>query len=164
MNLQFYLEKLTKSNEFKKFKKENLSAYFCSGFFSIDKKGNDNQQHLDFFVKDTGKAFSFQMEKGINLVELEYYKDSPGKLNEKIDFDFNKIEEKIINKMQEEKIKNEMQKLLFSLQNIDRKDTLIGTIFISGLGLIKTRIDLKTSEIIEFERKSFFEFFKIIKR
>ena len=50
MNLQFYLEKLFASDEFKKFKKENKDAYFCSGFFSIDKQGRDNQQHLDFYI------------------------------------------------------------------------------------------------------------------
>ena len=44
MNFQSYFEKLANSEEFKKFKSDNSEHYLCSGFFSIDKRGNDNQE------------------------------------------------------------------------------------------------------------------------
>ena len=53
MNFQFYIEKLHNSEDFKKFMKENLDAYLCSGFFIIDfenPKNPDNKSHLDFYI------------------------------------------------------------------------------------------------------------------
>jgi len=38
MNMQFYVEKLSHSEEFKEFMKKNPDAYLCSGFFVIDKE------------------------------------------------------------------------------------------------------------------------------
>ena len=165
MNLQFYLEKLFASNEFKKFKKENKDAYLCSGFFSIDRQGKDNQQHLDFYIPSSKKMFSVQLEKGFELVPLENYdKRVPEKLKETLDFDFDEIEDKIINKMKEENVNKQIQKLLLSLQNMEGKNFIIGTIFISGMGILKVTIDLDENKITNFEKKSFFDMMKIIKR
>ncbi len=164
MNFQFYLEKLFESPEFKKFKSENSEIYLCSGFFSIDKKGEDNQQHLDFYVPSTKKTFSFQLEKGL-VVPLEDYDDRiPKKIDEKLDFYFTEIERMIRKKMEEEKITKEIQKLLFSLQNMKDKNFLIGTIFISGMGILKVTFDLDEKKIVGFEKKSFFDMMKIIKK
>ena len=55
MNFQFYLEKLYSSAIFKNFMKENQKAYLCSGFFTIDKEGKDNQIHVDFYIPETKK-------------------------------------------------------------------------------------------------------------
>ena len=165
MNLQFYLEKLLASNEFKKFKKENKEAYLCSGFFSIDRQGKDNQQHLDFYIPSNKKMFSFQLEKGFELVPLENYDGrAPEKLSEKIELDFDEIENLIIDKMKDENVNKQIQKLLLSLQSLEGKNFIIGTIFTSGMGLLKITIDLSENKIINFEQKSFFDMFKIIKK
>ncbi len=165
MNLQFYLEKLFASNEFKKFKKENKEAYLCSGFFSIDRQGKDNQQHLDFYAPSNKKMFSFQLEKGFEIVPLENYDErAPEKLSEKIEFDFEKIEDLIINKMKDENVNKQIQKLLLSLQSMEEKNFIIGTIFISGMGILKVTIDLSENKIVNFEQKSFFDMMKIIKK
>lgn len=165
MNFQFYLEKLFDSEEFKKFKKENKDAYLCSGFFSIDRQGKDNQQHFDFYVPSNKKMFSFQLEKEFEIVPLENYGEMiPEKLSEKINFDFDEIEDIIINKMKEENVNKQVQKLLLSLQSLEGKNFIIGTIFISGMGLLKVTIDLSENKIINFEKKSFLDMFKIIKK
>ena len=41
---------------------------------------------------------------------------------------------------------------------------LIGTVFISGLGIIKVNIDIKDKKIIEFEKKSFFDMVNVLRR
>jgi len=164
MNFQFYLEKLFASDEFKKFKKENKGAYLCSGFFSIDRQGKDNQQHLDFYIPLTKEMFSFQLENG-ELSQLKNYDERvPEKLKENLDFDFDEIENIIINKMKEENVNKQIQKLLFSLQKMKEKNFLIGTIFISGMGILKITIALDENKIIDFEKKSIFDMFKIIKK
>ncbi len=73
MNSQFLLEKLKASEEFKNFKKENPAAYLCSGFFVIDMENKEtgNQYHFDFFVPESKKTFSFELETEIRLVPLE---------------------------------------------------------------------------------------------
>ena len=165
MKRQFYLEKLFESEEFKKFKSENQDAYLCSGFFSIDKKGKDNQQHLDFYVPSTKKMFSFRLENEIALVPLESYDERiPEKLDQNLDFDFNEIENMIVSRMKQENVKKEIQKMLFTRQNMEGKNFFICTIFISGMGILKVTIDLDEKQITDFGKKSFFDFMKIVKK
>ena len=163
MNLKFYLEKLYDSNNYKKFIKENPSAFLCSGFFSIDKVGKDNKQHFDFYVDK--KIFSFQLEENCKKVPIEIFdKKVFEKINQDIDFDFDEVEEIIFNKLQEEGVKNKIEKILLSLQNLKTKDFLIGTVFVSGLGIIKINIDIGKMKVTDFEKKSFFDMVKLIKK
>jgi len=189
MNSRFLLEKLECSDEYKKFISENKDAYLCSGFFVVDlaKENPENKFHFDFYVPSTKKTFSFELENGnlqrvlhnssdptteivefgsgIKLVELERNEDKIlEKVSMKNPFDFEKIKEKILIEMELKKITNKIQKMIFSLQNIDKKDILIGTIFISGLGLIKADLDLSENIFTEFEKKSLFDMMKIVKK
>ena len=166
MNFQFYLEKLENSDIFKKFKKENPKAYLCSGFFTIDKVGNDSQRHLDFYVLKDKKMFNFKFEDKINLVQADYASDVVLKpLKEDIDFEIKEIEFLISKRMEKEKIKNKLQKILISLQNVKGKPVLICTVFVSGFGLLRVNIDISSSKpkIILFEKKSFFDVIRRVK-
>jgi len=93
MNLQFYLEKLFASDEFQNFIKENPSAYFCSGFFSINMEGKENIIHIDYVIPETKKIFSFQLNNKISIIPVE---QSGGVVLEDIspdiNFDFEEIE------------------------------------------------------------------------
>ncbi len=166
MNLQFYLEKLQNSEEYKKFMKKNSDAFFCSGFFTIDETRKEkDQQHLDYFIPSTNKMFSFQLGENINLTTIENFgKDFVPTPIQDVAFDFGKIKEMVLKEMEKNKIKKKIQKILLSLQNKDNKNFLIGTIFISGLGLLKIKFDLEKDELVEFEKKSFFDMMKIIKK
>jgi len=163
MNLQFYLEKLENSDAYKKFKKENSDSFLCSCFFSIDKEGNDNKQHLDFFVPSKNKMFSFQLESEIKLVPAETaeknfkFKKISG--NSKLEFE--EIEKIILDEMEKQNIKSKIQKILIILQNKDKKDFWICTVFISGFGLLRTHIDDSEKKITLFEKKSFMDILSI---
>ena len=61
-------------------------------------------------------------------------------------------------------MKTKIQKILLSLQKIKNDDFLTGTVFISNLGMIKIKITLPDEKITEFEKKSFLDMFKIIKK
>ena len=161
MNLKFYLEKLQASEEYKNFMKENPKAYLCSGFFIIDKIENDGKQHLDYYMPSIKKTFSFQLENEIKLVPIEMIDEKvPAKILFDYDFDFEKIEQIILNEMIYKGIKNKLQKILLSLQNSEGKNVLVGTVFISAMGLLKVRISIPEMKIIEFEKKSFFDILK----
>lgn len=165
MNLQFYLEKLNSSDNFKKFIKENPEAFLCSGFFVIDKQGKDNKQHFDFFVPSEKKIYSFQLENNMQLVPIESKNNTiPKKISMNCDFDFDEIENLISQEKEKQNIKNKIQKILLSLQKVNGKDFLIGTAFISSLGLIKINIDLSENKITDFKKKSFFDIMNVFKK
>lgn len=163
MNFQFYLEKLKSSEGFQTFKKENPASFLCSAFFAIDKCGNDNKQHFDFFANE--KIFSFQIENNCKKTELKNYSnETPAQVSDNVDFDFAEVEKIIQAKMNAGNVKNKIQKILLSLQNFEKVNYLIGTIFISGMGMIKIKINLNKMKIEDFEKKSFFDMFKVLKK
>jgi hypothetical protein len=166
MNFQFYFEKLIESNDFKNFVKENKDAFLCSGFFVVDKKGEDNKQNIDYFVPSINKMFSFKMNNGVELVPIEDFGKNfkPEKIPDNINFDFTWVEDIVQDRMEQDKIKNKIEKLLLSLQTKDKKNYLLGTIFISALGLLKVKIDLDERKIVDFEKMSFFDMMKIVKK
>ena len=164
MNLQFYLEKLYSSGVFKNFMKENPKAYMCSGFFTIDKEGKDNQRHVDFYIPESKKMFSFRLEKEIEKIPVELItKKIPSEIKPKLDFSFENVEKMIGNEMKKKNITNKLQKIIFSLQNIKGKNFLVCTVFLGMLGLLKVHIDLEKQEIILFEKKSFFDLMRRVK-
>jgi hypothetical protein len=166
MNLQFYLEKLDESDEFKEFVKEMKTAYLCSGYFSVDKEGKENKQNLDFYVPATGKFYSFDLSGDVKKAEIESFgKDFiPEGISVDLNFDFDEMEDLIVEKMAEEKVTNKVQKIFYSLQQKDGKPSLIVTVFISGMGLLKIIIDIKAKKVTAFEKKSLFDMFKIVKK
>lgn len=164
MNFQFYLEKLYSSAIFKNFIKENPKVHMCSGFFTIDKEGKDNQIHFDFYIPDSKKMFSFRLEKDIEKIPVEVMtKKIPLEIKPNFNFNLKDVEEMIIDEMKKQDITNKLQKIIFSLQNIKGKNFLICTAFISMLGLIKIQIDLKEKKIILFEKKSLLDLMKRVK-
>src|SRR3989338_4499669 len=185
MNIQFFLEKLKGSDEFKKFKKENPSCYLTSCFITIDIEGKEknNQYHLDFFVPVSGKVkdelgtwWSFKLEKGVELEQLQkmdmsYVKSedipdfikNPSKISAKSTIEFDDIERLIQEEMDKNKITNKIQKILMVLQKQSDSDFVekyVCTVFISGLGLLKVIIEDANDgggKIVFFEKKSFFD-------
>ncbi len=165
MNLQFYSEKLHSSETFKKFRDENKEAYLCSIFFTIDKEGNDNQIHLDYFVPEGKKMISFQLNGEIKKIPLDVYDEKvPERIPLNFDIDFWEIERMVATKMEVENIKNKMQKIILSLQRINGENFLVGTVFISMLGMIKIKINAAKKEIVDFEKKSMFDILKVVKK
>ena len=102
------------------------------------------------------------MENNCRKVEIEQLEDKvPEKLELNFDFDFNEIEKLVLDKMEVEKIKSKIEKMLFSLQNIKGKNLLIGTVFISMFGLLQVHVDVKKNKVILFEKKSFFDMLSV---
>ncbi len=165
MNLHFYLEKLHDSEEYKDFMLENPDAYLCSGFFIMDFEKADHQRHLDFYAPTLKKVLSFKLENGIEKVPIDTFDDrTPKKLFIDYDFDLDDIEEIIRKRMVEEKVKSKIQKILLSLQNTEGKDLLTATVFVSGLGMLKINIDPVSKKVIDFDRKSFFDILKVVRK
>ena len=168
MNFHFYIEKLFSGEEFKKFIEENKDAYPCGGFFVIDLenlKNPDNKNHVDYFVPSINKMFSFQLEEGVKMVLVENQGEVvPKEIKINYNFDFEEIEKLILEKMSEEKVDKKIQKILLSLQNKDGKDFFVGTVFVSGMGLINVHIDVDDMKVTNFESKSFMDMINVFKK
>lgn len=162
MNFQFYWEKLQNSPEFKEFVKENPEAYSCSGFFTLDKEGTDNQRHIDFYLPSEKKIFSFKLQEGgIEKVPMEIISEkAPEPISLNVDFIFEDVESLISREMEKQNLKNKIQKIMISLQNFQENPILVCTVFISMLGILKVHIGLegdRKGEVTLFEKKSFFD-------
>lgn len=165
MNLQFYLEKLNSLDNFREFIKNNPKAFYCSSFFVIDKEGNDNKQHFDFFNPIDNKIMSFQLEDDGKMVPLEFVNITiPTEVSIDIDFDFDYIERKILGEMVVKEIKNKIQKIILSMQKVNGRNLLVCTVFLSGFGLVKVNIDLDENRITDFDKKSFFDMVRVFKK
>ncbi len=168
MNFQFYLEKLFDSSEFASFKKENKEAYLCGGFFIVDLenlKNPENKSQVDFFVSSTKKMFSFKLDTGVEIIPVEQFDKEriPEKVPDNLDFDFDEIDEFMRKKMQDEKMNNKLQKIIISVQNLEKKTYLLCTVFLSGMGILKVHFSLPDKKITLFEKKSFFDMIKMVK-
>lgn len=167
MNFQFLLEKLVSSEEFRKFKNENPDAYPFGGFFSFDIENDEknNQYSLDYFIPKFRKAVSFKLEKGVEMLPITIQNEQ--KFNEigaNYSFDFNEFKELIEKEMEKKGMKEKLQKILYSLQNFEKEDYLLATVFLSGFGILQANIKIHNREIIKFEKKGFMDFLKIIKK
>jgi hypothetical protein len=162
MNFQFYLEKLYANKHFQEFREAEKTAYPCSCFFTTDKKGKDNKQHFDFFIPETKELFSFKLESGGEKVPVEVFEGiTPTEIGLNYDFEFKEIEKLILTRMEKDKIKGSLEKMLFSLQKVKEKELLVGTVFLSMMGLLQVHVDITEMKITHFEKKSFFDIVKI---
>ena len=63
--------------------------------------------------------------------------------------------------MEKDNVKNKIQKYLFSIQKQKGKHYIIGTVFVSNLGMLRVKICLDDMQVIDFEKKSFFDVLKV---
>ena len=167
MKFQFYNEKLINSKEYQKFTKQHPEAFACSGFFILDilNNGKENKASIDFWLPKEKKMYSFKLDGKTEFVNVENFDPrTPEKLSMNYNFDLKDYEELIREKMSEEMIKGNIQKIIFSLQKLNKKDYLVITVFLNNLGLLKINIDIADNKITHFEKKSFFDMLKVIKK
>lgn len=168
MNFQFYLEKLIDNDNVQNFLRNNKDAYPCSCFFAVDfenLKNPQDKQHIDFFVPSLNRIFSFQLEDNCNIVEIENIGDKAlDKISMNYDFDFEEFWRIIEDEKNRQQITHKTQKIIFSIQNVDGKDLIIGTVFISNLGMIRVNYDISERKILLFEKKSFFDLVNVFKK
>lgn len=164
MKFQFYYEKLLASDEYLKFRNEHPSAYPCSGFFALDleKDGENNQCHFDFWLPEFEKMYSFKVTGPVEFVNVENFDKRPfEELSMNYTFDLKDIMKSVEDRMQEDNIKGNMKKLMFSLQKLNGVDYLVSTVFLDNMAMLKVNYDLSEEKITDIEKKSFLDIFKI---
>ena len=70
----------------------------------------------------------------------------------------------IEDEMKKQGVKSKIETIILSLQEVDNKDYLIATVFVSMLGILKINILLPEKKITLFEKKSFFDIINVLKK
>ena len=106
--------------------------------------------------------YSFSIENGVKKMPVEMFGEAePKKIALNYELDFNDVEKIIEERMVEEKIGGKITKLLYSMQHLEGKDYLVGTVFLSMLGMLKVHYDIVDKKIVLFEKKSFMDMIKV---
>jgi len=157
-------KKITESNAFNKFKKDNPDAILCAAFFITDFFGNDNKKSLDYKVKDKIFTFSLDEHDNIKMHEDKLIKESGNKfpelkeVNPNLEIDLDDIEGGAKVRALDEGISAKFNKIISVLQNYNHegveKEIWNLTCMLEGLIILHLLVDAKTGKIIKFERKS----------
>lgn len=116
-----------------------------------------------FFVPSQKKIFSFKLQEGegVEKIPLETISEKdPEPISLDVDFIFEDVESLISKEMEKRNLKQKIQKIMISLQNLKGKEILVCTVFISMLGILKVHIGLEgegKGKVTLFEKKSFFD-------
>ena len=165
MNINESYNKILKSKEYRDFMEQNKSAYLCSCFFMLDKENNSQEIHFDYYIGSEKKMFSFKINSEITLVLLEVFdKRIQEKLNLNKNIELENFEKLIVERMEKENIRESIKKFLYSFQCVKGKNLLLVTVFLSKLALLKVSIDISNIEIMDFEKKSFFDMVNIFRK
>ncbi len=160
------LEKIESSQEFKQFKKQHPDAYLCAGFLVLDYEQGNNQQQLDYSLKN-GKIFTFSLSS-IGKVTFKEAETMPGakkllELSRKIKIDIDEVKKLIEKRMEKEEIQNKILKIIAVLQKHKEKQIWNLNCILEGMGILQVHIDCMNRKILKFEKRSLFDFVKKIK-
>ena len=101
----------------------------------------------------------------ITISPTEFFdKRVPDKLNLNKKMEIDNFEKLIVEIMEKENLKETVKKFLYSFQSVDGKNLLFATVFLSKLALLKVSIDISKMEIIDFDKKSFFDIISFVKK
>ena len=148
-------DKLKKSKEFLKFKKENKNTFLASCFTMMENK--EGKWQFDFYLPNKNKMTSFNVNDKIEVQEEEGIFQKVKKEIKKLDLKKVKINLdealKIINK----KHKENFTKKIIVLQNLERIVWNI-TLLDNNMKILNIRIDAVNGKILKDKEESLLEF------
>jgi len=158
VKLKPYIEKLSKSNEFKKFTAKNPQAYLAAGFFVIDLVEGKNIHQLDYYHPDNKKMTTFTLDKGVEAKESDSANEIvPKKINAEVNLDLDIIKGLVEDEMKNNIITTKLQKIIAVLQNLDNKLIWNLNCITTDMGIIKVHIDDDSHSILKFEKINLFD-------
>lgn len=169
MKTQHYLEKLEKSEDFKKFIKSDPKAYLCSIFFVRDFEENHNETQIDFYSPKTKKITSFKVDGKVEKSPLDKKAETllhkifvPTKIEPDIKLEIDKIKPIIMDDMHNRGLTDTINKVLVILQNIDDRNIWNCTCFLKGMGLLQAHVEDSSASVLFMDKKSFFDMIKFV--
>jgi len=170
MKADIYIKKVTGSQDFKQFMKEDPKAYLCSLFFTKDFNEKHTDVQVDFYSPKRDSIISFKANKGVERVPelkkaetMTHKKFIPKPLTDKIMVDLDEIEPSLVDEMHNRGMTYQIDKIL-AFVNITEGEVIWNcTAFLRGLGLLIARLEDKTNTVLFMEKKSFFDLISFTK-
>ena len=157
MNFKEALEKLEKSSEFLKFRKENPKAYLCAGFFVLDFESNQDTQQIDFQCEEKIAAFSVAKEISIKMEETADKKKVPS-IKPEIKIDVDEMQKIAGREIEKNKISTKLNKIIAILQMHDEKQIWNLTCIFASLVMLRLHIDAFSGNVLRADKSSLFDF------
>ena len=163
MKLSELFEKLEKSSEFKKFKKQNKNAYFCAAFFVFDYDSGEEKKQLDYYISEEEGIMTFMLAEKIiaKKAEMAQNEKLPEIKKPEIKIDLPEVLDTV--KKEAEKQNFKPAKIIAVLQRLKANEQLIWNITaFSGFTILRMHIAMD-KKILMNEKKSMMDLMQIEK-
>ena len=163
MKIQPYVDKLNESSEYASFVKENPDAFMAAGFFVIDFEQNNNIHQLDFYVPSKKKIAAFTLDEGVIVQMLDAMNDTkPTKLDPNTNIDLEELKGIVQDEMKNRGMTENIGKMIAILQNVEGKKIWHVNCILSGMHVLKSKVDDSDKSVLELDKKSMMDFVKKI--
>jgi len=161
MKIQPYIDKLNAAPEYAKFMKENPDAFMAAGFFVIDFENGANVHQLDYYVPSKKKIAAFTLDNKVMVQMLDAMnEEEPQKLDAQVGIDLDALQGIVDDEMKNRGMSEKINKMIAILQNVDGKKIWHINCVLSGMQILKAKVDDSDKTILEMERKSIMDFVK----
>ena len=161
MKIQPYVDKLNSSKEYASFVKENPDAFMAAGFFVIDFEQNHNIHQLDFYVPSKKKIAAFTLDDSVIVQMLDAMNDAePSKLDPSTNIDLEELKGIVQDEMRNRGFSENIGKMIAILQNVEDKKIWHVNCVLSGMHILKAKVEDSDKSVLEMDKKSMMDFVK----
>ena len=164
MKFSHYVERVEKSEEFKKFKKENPDAFLCAGFFVLDYETARNQHHLDYYLPKKKKIATFILDDKIEIRIGEPLKAKDKKkiivLEPESRLDLDMLKGIVEDEMKNHTVTGEINKIISVFIMMDKRKVWSLNCILSGLNIVNMHVDDASDTILKFEKVGMMDLIK----
>ncbi len=161
MKLQPYVDKLSKSDEFKDFQKKHSDAFAVAGFFVLDLEMGNNLHQIDYYVPSTKKIAAFTLDKQITVQMLELLNNKiPEKLDVRTKTDLDQLAGILEEEMKNRNITENIKKIIAVLQTLEGKKIWNLNCILSGMGILSAHVEDDSRSVLKMEKKNLMDIMK----
>ena len=154
-------EKLQHAPLFQAFLKDNPKAMLVAGFFVIDYETQKHIHQLDYYVPSTKKVAAFTLNDEIAMQMLSLMKaEAPEPLESHTAIDLSMLPGILAEEMHNRTITESVKKIIAVLQTVKGKKLWTLNCVLSGMGILKARIDDTTQTVLAMEKSSIMDYLK----
>lgn len=162
MKFEHYIKKLSDSEIYKSFKKENPRAYLCAGFFIIDFETGKNIYQLDYMLKNR-KIATFSLEEGVKVhVSNAPFRKKLPEIKGDITTDLKALKGIVEDEMKNRTITDNIKKIIAVLQVVDGRIVWNLNCITNNLNILQIHIDDANGTILKFMKYSILDFVKTV--
>ena len=152
---------IAKTPEFGEFQKAHPQAFLTAGFFVLDKENGKEVLQLDYYLPNEKKiaAFTFGEKTELRLLDL-LNNAVPEELARTSKIDVDELSGIIHDEMRNRSMSEEIKKVVAVLQCLDGKLVWSISCVLSGMEILKAKIEDSSKSVLSMERASILDFVK----